>query len=350
VSAVGRLDATSGRWYVDPADPSVAYESVTTILSGSEDKPWLAPWAAKLTAEYAVDNLGDVTAVASSLGRDAAVRLLKDVAAVLRDLKADVGSYVHDVIEALILGAEIPDLPAHLRGVDVDGEPLDVAPIVDGFLAFRADHGPVFHLAEATVANPIHGYAGTLDLVAYLPAMRRLLLIDSKTGKTLDHGMKAQLAAYRRATEVWIDRLGNKAPMPQVDGAAILHLRPEHRRGYRLLEVDAGDAQFAEFLAAQRLLTARRARAKAMGRPLYVPLPDGSQPPIRVEDIDLDGFARARAALVKAGVQDIAGLAAMTPEDCRAIKGIGPATLTACEVALDAYGYRFAGDDMREVA
>lgn len=348
MSAVGRQDAASGRWYVDPADPSLAYESVTTILSSTEDKPWLAPWAAKLAAEYAVDHLWDIDAVTAALGRDAAVKLVKDIAAVLRALKADLGSYVHDVIEALILDQEIPDVPEHLADADIDGEPVDPAPIVDGFLAWKADHKPVFELAEATVCHPIHGYAGTLDIVAWLPAMRRRLLIDTKTGKTLDPGMRAQLAAYRRCPEVWLDRLGNKAPMPAVDGAAILHLRPEHRRGYRLLEVDAGDDAFAEFLDAMRLLARRRARAKVMGRPLYIPLPDGSQPPIRVEDIDLDGFARARAALVRHGVEDVAALAAMTPEDCLAVKGIGPATLAACKSALDAYGYRFT--DMKDVA
>jgi hypothetical protein len=348
VSAIGRHDEVSGRWYVDPADRTLIYESVTTILSSTEDKPWLAPWAAKLAAEYAVDHVFEVADLAAALGRDAAVKLLKNIAATLRNLKADAGSYVHDVIEALILGGEVPDIPAHLDGVEIDGEVLDVAPIVDGFLAFRNDHRPVFELAEATVANPIHGYAGTLDIVARFPALRRRLLIDVKTGKTLDPAMKAQLVAYRRASEVWLDHLGNKAPMPQADGAAILHLRPEHRDGYRLLEVDAGDAQFEEFLAAQRLLARRRARAKVMGRPLYVPLPDGTQPPIRIEDIDLDGFARARATLARHGVQDIAALAALTSDDCLAIRGVGPASLPAIEAALEAYGYRFT--DMEEAA
>jgi hypothetical protein len=96
------------------------------------------------------------------------------------------GSYVHEVIEALILGGEIPDIPEHLADAEIDGERIDLGAIVDGFLAFRAEHKPVFEIAEATVANPIHGYAGTLDIIAYLPAMKRRLLIDAKTGATLD--------------------------------------------------------------------------------------------------------------------------------------------------------------------
>jgi hypothetical protein len=121
-------------------------------------------------------------------------------------------------------------------------------------------------------------------------------------------------------------------------------------RGYRLIEVDAGDAEFEEFIAAQRLLACRRTRSKAVGTPLYVPLPDGTQPPIRIEDIDLDGFPRARAALVKAGVEDIAALAAMSSAECLGMRGIGATTLTACRDALTAYGYQFTDDDLTEVA
>lgn len=350
MTGIGRHDEGSMRWYVDPSDPSLAYESVTTILSAANDKPWLAPWAAKLAAEYAVDHVYDVADVAAALGRDGAVRLVKDVATTLRNLKADIGSYCHEVIEALILGGDIPDIPEHIADAEIDGERVDIGAIVDGFLAFCADHKPVFKLAEATVANPIHGYAGTLDIVAWLPAMRRLLLIDAKTGATLGPEMRAQLAAYRRCPEVWLDRLGNKAPMPQVDGCAILHLRPGFRRGYRLIEVDAGDAEFAWFTACQRVLIHQRNQPKTIGRPLYVPLPDGTQPPIRIEDIDLDGFPRARSALVKAGVEDIAALASMSSAECLGIRGIGAATLTACRDALTAYGYQFADDALTEVA
>jgi hypothetical protein len=351
MTAVGRHDEASSRWYIDPADPTLAYESVTTILSNAHDKPWLAPWAAKLAAEYAVDHVYDVADLAAALGRDAAVKLLKEIAATLRNLKADTGSYVHEVIEALILGGEIPDIPEHLDGVQIDGETLDVGAIVDGFLAWRHDHQPVFEMAEATVANPMHGYAGTLDAVAWFPKMRKRYLIDFKTGKVLDQAMPAQLSAYRNASEVWVDRLGNKTTMPQVDGTAILHLRPEFRSGYRFREIPAGPAEFAWFISCLRQLKHQRSQPKVMGTPLYVPLPDGSQPPIRVEDIDLDGFGRARTALVKAGVEDIAALAAMTEDGCLSLKGVGPACLDACRDALAAYGYQFTQpDDLKDVA
>ena len=87
---VGRLDEGSSRWYVDPLDPDLRYESVTTILSRAESLPWLAPWAAKLAAEYVAACLDELVDLHRTEGPGAVINLVKSQAQRRRELKADI--------------------------------------------------------------------------------------------------------------------------------------------------------------------------------------------------------------------------------------------------------------------
>lgn len=342
MSVIGRFDRGDSRWYVDPADPDLIYESVTAILSAANSKPWLGAWQAKLAAEFAVHHLELVQQTLVEAGPQAAIDLVKGAANRSRDLKADIGSHQHDVLEALLLDLPIPDVPEHLVDVEIDGERVDHDAISDGLLNFITDFDVEAELAEATVVNPMHGYAGTLDLIAFLRKLGMRLLIDAKTGLVLDKTMRAQLAAYRRATEVWVDDMGNKARMPQVDGVAVLHIRREYERGYKLLDQGGNDDDFGYFLECQKVLRRQKALEKVKGRPIYPPLPDGSQPLPLIEDLDEEGFNRCRSALIKAGVRDVSALAALTIEQVSAIKGIGPKSLPHITTLLAEYGLTYA--------
>ena len=131
---------------------------VTTILDETNGKQrYLVPWSARLAAECAIDNLDVLEAVLSgramsvaarASGRQAAVDLAKGRATEVRDLKRDVGSHVHGMVEALILwqasperhGSDLvlPELPEHLAGQDYDDDPVEIVAewMVDGFLNF----------------------------------------------------------------------------------------------------------------------------------------------------------------------------------------------------------------------
>ena len=158
------------------------FPSVTTILSGTDGKRYLIDWSAKLAAERAVDNLERLARLKVIKGRQEAVDYAKEAAKEARELKADAGSYVHDVVEALILwgagrsGAEIvlPVLPEHLAGADYE-EDMPVEGVTDwmieGFLNFVADYKPIFQASEMTVFNPDLKVAGTLDIIATLPGL-----------------------------------------------------------------------------------------------------------------------------------------------------------------------------------
>jgi hypothetical protein len=56
--------------------------------------------------------------------------------------------------------------------VEIDGERIDQDAIADGLLNFITGFGPVFEMAEATVADTDLGHAGTLDLAAWFPTVR----------------------------------------------------------------------------------------------------------------------------------------------------------------------------------
>lgn len=329
MSRVGLNEDYSSHWYIDPSDPEAGrFESVTSIISAANAKPWLTDWSAKIAAGYAIEKHDEIGRLIADFGPLAARDLVKTEARRRREQKAELGSYVHDVIEALILGAPLPLIPDHLIDLEIDGEVVDPDAMADGFLAFVADHDPIFHLAEATVCDRLRGTAGTLDIVCEFPRFpvgHRLALLDAKSGIVLDKTMGAQLAGYRYSTEVWLDDLGTKAPMVPVDWAGILHLRPEYATGYKLFETPAGPAELAWFDAmVTQYHMGRELSSKLVRKALYPPLPDGSQPAPMLEDTSL----RCRKVLIAAGYVTLDDVALPSPT-LLAIKGIGPKAVEA---------------------
>jgi len=348
MTAIGLREEGDLHWYTDPADPALVYRSITTYISACMNKPWFGTWQAKLAAEFAVDNQHRISRTARRKGRKAAVDLIKNEAQRQREMKADVGTHAHDIIEALVLEAPgLPPLPEHLVGVQVDGEPIDVDSIVDGFLAFVADFGAVAELSETTVCHPLIGYAGTLDLIMRLEKLHIRVVIDAKTGKHLDLGMPSQLAALRRALEVWLP-FGRKVPMPNTDACAVLHLRREFTRGYKLRILTANEEaeaweQFQRFITTVNWAERNK---KSMGTVTYPPLPDGSQPLPLLEDID--GWGRTRGVLMRTAeftqLDEVAGFRA---EELLGVKGFGAKSLEDVHEMLAAYGLTLVGAESR---
>jgi hypothetical protein len=354
-------------------------DSVTTVISGTDSKPWLRGWYGSTSMAWAVDNLEAVARTKALRGRKAAIDLGKDAAGQLRDIKADAGVYVHDVVERLILwaaspgrtGADIalPLLPDHLQDALYDGEPLaDVVEfMVDGFLAFVAGFRPDFEAAEMTVYNQPLGYAGTLDMIVTLkgyalsfgtgprgedeavacPGSALVLCVDTKTGKSPEGTWKEQLAAYRRATECLLP-MGDVRPMPSTDCAAVLHLRPEYPDGYSLQLVSAAkdEAAWSRF---QRACGIYRERQEVKDKPGTAIRPlrdDGTMPGPRLCDLAAEGYGRALAPLRKALGEtcEIADVAKFSEREILAVKGIGPALITTVRQMLADHGLHLAGE------
>lgn len=368
MSATTQPDGT--RYYTHPATGEQLL-SVTTVLGATEGKPYLVPWSAKLSAEHAVDHLDVIQKILATEGRNAAVKLLKGRAEDLRKLKADVGTYVHDVQEALILWAAseegtgtditLPVLPEKLHGALYDGEPIeDVAEwMVDGFVNFVTAFNPVFKAAEMTVYNRVLGVAGTLDMIQHLHGVRlaadgRLraapgqvlrLCVDTKTGRHLGCTVQEQVAAYRRMTEALMP-MGQIEAMPATDAGAVLHLRPEHRDGYRLIPISLADDAKAwnRFRRAVELAAGRSALNGKPGRVARPPRPDGAVPAPWLDDLDGEGYGRVLGPLIKAGLDDLDEVAAFTAADLRGIRGIGPKSIDTIRRMLTDHDLRLTGE------
>lgn len=223
-----------GRFYRHPGTGE-EFASVTTILKAAP-KPALVPWAAKMAAEFAVDNLDQVAALLKSGQRQAAIDLIKGSPYRSADKAADLGSAIHARVEAHILGTPILKAPAEQQ------------PFMDQFERWLTDFDPTFDAAEVTVLNRTHGYAGTLDMIATIKGLG-CLLIDVKTGKGIYGEVGLQMAAYRYGEAAML-RSGYEEPLDAVDGCAVLHLRSDK---CDLIPVRADGVVFDAFLAIKKV-------------------------------------------------------------------------------------------------
>ncbi|WP_055696538.1 hypothetical protein [Streptomyces silaceus] len=234
-----------GRYYSDPAGgPDLV--SVTNVLDTSVNKSMaLVPWGVKLTVEHIFD---DWKAIARRLLGDRAT-LTKEIKAVHADVReraADLGDRVHAAAEARLLGAPIPDDP-------------EVAPYLDQFDLWLASWGvdPAEHV-EATEITVVHrrlGYAGTADLMIWLPTgpARRLelWLIDYKSSatrpaKSVYPENTLQLAALRYAETALLPD-DTEQPMPRIERTGVLNLRAT---SHALVPMPAGRSAHRAFRGA----------------------------------------------------------------------------------------------------
>ncbi|MFC8583340.1 hypothetical protein ACFUGD_02005 [Streptomyces sp. NPDC057217] len=215
-------DTERGRYYSDPAGgPDLV--SVTNVLGTAIAKQALIPWAVKLTVEHILANLPSITL---RLATEAAA-VVREIKAVHRDAKdraADLGDRVHAAAEAHILGAPTVADP-------------EVAPYLGQLKlwlnSWGVDLDKHIEATEITVFHRRLGYAGTADLLVWLPTgpARRmeLWLIDYKSSatrpaKSVYPENTLQLAALRYAETVLLPD-DTDAPMPRIDKAGVLNLR-----------------------------------------------------------------------------------------------------------------------------
>lgn len=246
--------------------------SVTTILKGGLPSPALTAWGMKAVAEYAVANHVQLTSMLETVrvrrtadgillvsdpdAVQAAIDWLKGSPYRERDRKGNIGTAVHQAAEAHILGKPWPT------------PDQDVAPYVDQFRRFVEDFRPDFELAEASVYSRSAAYAGTLDAIAVLPGRGRALLDWKTTGKGVypEHAM--QLAAYRFAEFIGLPD-GTEAPMPEVDGCAVVWLAPDE---YQVVPVIADDQVFKHFrYVVENFRWMEEVAKGVVGQPLPIP-------------------------------------------------------------------------------
>jgi hypothetical protein len=300
----GPIPARQGNGYYADHTSGDRLRSVTTILSGGVPKPGLVHWAGNTCTDSAIEHLPQLVAASRHPEQLHELAMwIRKAHTRKKDERAEVGSAVHGIIEARLLGTTPP---ASVKVGDeewaLDGPEL--APFIDQFHRFETDWQPAWLASEMVVASPEDGYAGTLDYI--IDGAGRIgdmlrgrgyqlgklgsdgldIMGDTKTGGEWNrttsaghvHGVYPeaglQMSAYRRAKVCWL-RDGTKAPMPATaEVGVVLHLRPE---GYRLYPVRCGDLEYRYFRHAQMVdeWSSRLASAKAddpvIGAPLDLP-------------------------------------------------------------------------------
>lgn len=211
---------------------------VTTILGDGFPKPALVNWAARFTAEFAVDRWAELSELAIS------ERLRRIERARWDELSTagERGREVHALGQAYLAGEPITP-------------PEELAGHLEAYIQFEHEWTPEEEAVEAACFSREWNYGGRFDLIAVLADGRRWLL-DYKTSRSGVFPETAlQLAAYRNA-EFYIlaDRLLEgehvEFPMPQIDQCGVVWLRAD---GYDLLPLEADAQAFAVFLAVREV-------------------------------------------------------------------------------------------------
>lgn len=266
------------------------FQRVTTIKSKKGSGDALTNWAARMVAESAAKIADDL-----HTGRidqtSAIVALKSDQLAQAhnqnRDAAADFGTVFHDLVEGIALGdgdaLHIADanieksvvlaaykranpkakddddrtvrlwrqnLPAEVQGdlvKEIDAAKDRLYPDVQAFLDWCDAKKPKWIRNEYQVFNRTHNYAGSVDALVEIDGY--FLILDVKTSKSVHRDYSLQLSAYRYA-EFLGEPGGLEAPIPDVDGGVILHVRNGR---CELLEIPCGPDEFAAFTACRKL-------------------------------------------------------------------------------------------------
>ena len=232
------------RWYRNP-ETGGEFIGVTSI-TGLTPKPWLGPWQAKLTAEYATENIGSVLqmmldaekAADPARARKAVQDHVKAAPRRFTSAAADRGTEIHAICEAFAKG-ENPFVPK------------DLEPWVAGYRRFLDKYQPEFLWIEGTVFNEDYGYAGTCDWIARIEG--DTILGDIKSSRVVGAEAAAQVCLYSRGSYLLelvepepslttiTEPTIRQVPMPDISGGLVVHLRDDHAE---LVTVDIGDEVF----------------------------------------------------------------------------------------------------------
>ncbi|MFJ9161207.1 hypothetical protein ACIRPS_30905 [Streptomyces griseoviridis] len=241
---------------MDPVT-AIKYPGVTSIVA-MLPKPFLVWWAARMTAEAAVSNL---PAVASIAERDeaGAVDYLRNAHSRYTKLRARVGSEAHDLFERMI------------RGEAIGRVHPDLEPYREGFAEFLDVVRPELVRAEDIAWSDSHEYAGSFDAILRVRLGEdgkpdhengtwHLLIVDWKTSKSTYPDVALQMSAYAQADKI-VAPDGTSEPMPEFDGAAVLHITPE---GWAFKPVRIDREVFDTFLTLRRVFTWDRETSKSV--------------------------------------------------------------------------------------
>lgn len=245
------------RWYVDPGTGDKV-PGVSAILN-MMPKPALVNWAAREAAAFAVSNI-DVVAALARTDVKAAVDLVKGAPWRKSGKAADSGTEVHGLAEQLMRDR----IESRKSTFKIPPGTMD---FLRNFARFATEFDVIPQLIETTVWDDEHNYAGTFDGMYRLTVDGQEIdaIVDIKTGASGVWPEAAlQQTAYARAKWFLDPVTGEKTPMPAVDAAFGLWLRPE---GWALIPLSIDEGNWAQFLRLRESYEWKRLREKhAVGK------------------------------------------------------------------------------------
>jgi hypothetical protein len=245
-----RTDEGRGRFYYFQGEGP--FISVTNAIKLGIPSPYIAPWYAKVVAEFVDNNWEWLQADRATHAESGFVKMLKGLPVEVRDEAGEFGTEVHDICEYLMLGGP--------KEITWDKK---INQRVNQFLNFQKTMKPNYLAVEGIVFNREYGYAGAFDILADVPGHGRVI-IDIKTGKGVYGSAAIQQTGYRHGEFIAVGT--DEVPMIETDGAMVLHLQATQ---WRLLPVDTGEQSWSVFKSA--LHTAKwiiEHEAEAVGKPL----------------------------------------------------------------------------------
>jgi hypothetical protein len=262
--AIKTTEGKGPRFYFDTDNPAVKLPGVTSIV-GMLPKPFLTFWAAKMAAELAVDSIEFIQQMVDRGGRAGAVQYVSGASRRYTKERSDIGSEAHDLFERMI------------RGERVGYVSRDMDPYKRHFGEFLDAVQPELVRAEDVAWSDTHQYAGSFDGILRLrldedgkpdPAGEPALVVaDWKTGKNTYPDVALQMSAYAHADKV-IAPDGTEEPMPDFDGAVVLHITPDVC-AFKPVRIDKADV-FAQFLHLRETFEWDRKTSKTvLGDPIW---------------------------------------------------------------------------------
>jgi hypothetical protein len=262
--AIKTTEGKGPRFYFDTDNPAVKLPGVTSIV-GMLPKPFLTFWAAKMAAELAVDSIEFIQQMVDRGGRAWAVQYVSGASRRYTKERSDIGSEAHDMFERMI------------RGERVGYVSRDMDPYKRHFAEFLDAVQPELVRAEDVAWSDTHQYAGSFDGILRLrldengkPAPDgepALVIADWKTGKNTYPDVALQMSAYAHADKV-ISPDGVAEPMPDFDGAVVLHITPDVC-AFKPVRIDEADV-FAQFLHLRETFEwDRRVSKTVLGDPIW---------------------------------------------------------------------------------
>jgi hypothetical protein len=259
------------RTYAWPPLPPHEFEviSVTSALGAGVAKPWLAGWAAKVTAEAAVEDYEIVGAMLKKGKEREAIAHLKGARYANSGAKADRGTIVHGALEAYLAGKALSKetVEEQLKEAHVPRNLWrSTAAMIAGLMEFLSDEEPEIYWSESTIYSRAHGYAGTADVLGRMRVggTMKPVVVDVKTSKAIYDDTAAQLCAYARGDFVGLDD-GTEAPLTPT-GEPIEHgivVRPTASGKYEKAVFTLTDRVYDYFLGALAVASNGDALAEA---------------------------------------------------------------------------------------